>query len=116
MKDKASTVLTSIKTNQEIVQLLKRSKKWNLPCLTLWLSQQSNKSQIDYALLVNKTQFKHAVTRNKIKRQLRSILINSDLKGGIKVLIKPNSIYLKKTYLQIKESLIKIIKQYQNGK
>lgn len=116
MKDRALTTLVSIKTNDDIVKLLKHSRKLNLPYLTLWIARQSNKSQIDYALLVNKTQFKHAVSRNKVKRQLRNILISSELKGGIQLLIKPNSNYLKKTYLQIKEQLIQTISKYQNGK
>lgn len=116
MKDKAGTLLTSIKTNNEIVKLLKTSKKINLPCLTLWLNKQANKSKIDFALLVNKTQFKLAVSRNKVKRQIRNILITSELKGGLKLLIKPNSTYLKKTYSQIKELLIQTITRYQNGK
>ncbi|MCQ2747826.1 MAG: ribonuclease P protein component [Mycoplasmoidaceae bacterium] len=80
------------------------------------MSKHSNKSEIDYALLVNKTQFKTAVVRNKIKRQLRSMLSNSDLSGGIKILIKPNSTYLKKSYSTIEQQLIATIKKYQNGK
>lgn len=116
MKDRSSTTLTSIKTNQKIVQLLRNSKKLNLPYLTLWLAKQKNKSQIDYALLVNKSQFKLAVIRNKVKRQLRNILITSDLMGGIQVLIKPNSLFLKKTYSEIRDETIQLIKKYQNGK
>ena len=116
MKDKASTVLISIKTNTEIVNLLKSGKKLNLPYLTLWLGKQTNKSQIQYGLLVNKTQFKLAVERNKVKRQLRNILISSDLKGGIKILIKPNATFSKRKYSQIKEQLISTISKYQNGK
>ena len=116
MKDRSSTTLTSIKTNQSIVQLLKNSKKLNLPYITIWLSKQSDKTKIDYALLVNKNQFKLAVLRNKVKRQLRNILITSELKGGIKLLLKPNSNWLKRTYSQIREELIKTITKYQNGK
>lgn len=116
MKNKISTTLVSIKTNQEIVQQLRKSKKLNLPYLTIWVGRQPNKSRIDYALLVNKNQFKLAVARNKIKRQLRSILINSDLTGGVKLLLKPNSTWLKKDYKELKESIIKTISKYQNGK
>ncbi len=116
MKDKSGIVLISIKTNKEIVELLKNSKKLNLPYTTIWLAKQPNKSQINYALLVNKTQFKLAVVRNKVKRQLRNILISSDLKGGIRILIKPNSTYLKKDYFEIQKTLINTIQRYQNGK
>ena len=116
MKNKSSVVLTSIKTNKEIVQLLKNSKKLNLPYITMWLARQTNKSQIQYALLVNKTQFKLAVARNKVKRQLRNILINSELKGGIRLLLKPNSTYLKRTFSQIQEQITNTISKYQNGK
>lgn len=116
MKNKSSVVLISIKTNNEIVELLKNSKKFNLPYTTIWLKKQSNKSQIKYALLVNKTQFKLAVTRNKVKRQLRNILINSEIQGGVKLLFKPNSTFVKKNYLLIKENILNTIIKFQNGK
>ena len=116
MKNRISTSLSSIKTNNEIVQVLNKSKKMNLPYISLWIGKQSNKSLIQYALLVNKTQFKTAVTRNKIKRQLRNILITSELGGGLKILFKPNATYLKWNYQQIKEQLINVISKYQNGK
>ena len=116
MKDRSSATLTSIKTNQQIVQLLKNSKKLNLPYITIWLGKQNNKHNIDYALLVNKNQFKFAVLRNKVKRQLRNILITSDLSGGIRLLLKPNSVWLNKSYLEVKEGIIKLVKKYQNGK
>lgn len=116
MKNNSSTILTSIKSNEDIVKLLKSSKKINLPFSTIWVARKPNKSKINYGLLVNKNQFKLAVVRNKVKRQLRTILITSDLQGGLDILIKPNSTYLKKTYLQIKEIIINTIKKYQNGK
>lgn len=116
MKDNSSIALVSIKTNADILSVLKKNKKVNLPIGTIWLSYSNNKSQIEYALLVNKSNFKLAVTRNKIKRQLRNILIQSNFKGGIKLLIKPNPVYLKKDYQTIKELIIKTITKYQNGK
>lgn len=116
MKDNLGTKLTSIKTNKAIVEVLKMNKKINLPFITLWFARINNKSQIEYALLVNKSQFKLAVVRNKIKRQLRSILITSELKGGLKILLKPNSLYLKKDFAEIKQTIIKSILKYQNGK
>ncbi|MCQ3908534.1 MAG: ribonuclease P protein component [Mycoplasmoidaceae bacterium] len=116
MKNKSSTILLSIKTNDEIVQTLKSGRKLNLPFITIWLTRQSNKSQIQYALLVNKTQFKLAVVRNRVKRQIRNILINSQLIGGVKILLKPNITYLKKTYSEIETQIIKTINKYQNGK
>lgn len=116
MKDNSSIKLVSLKTNTEIVSILKRNKKVNLPIGTIWLTRHSNKTQINYALLVNKTSFKLAVTRNKIKRQLRNILIQSNLSGGLNILIKPNPIYLKKDYSTNKQLIINTITKYQNGK
>lgn len=116
MKNKSSTTLTSIKSNRQIVEVLKSSKKFNLPHTTIWLAKQPNKSEIYYGLLVNKTQFKLSVTRNKVKRQLRAILINSKLQGGIKILLKPNSSFVKKQYSDINKQIIQIVLKYQNGK
>lgn len=116
MKNKIGTTLNSIKTNRQIVEVLKKNKKFNLSYLTIYIGKNNNKSSIEFALLVNKTQFKLAVQRNKIKRQLRNILLTSEFKGGMKLLFKPNSLYLKKTFQEIKENIFKTIKKYQNGK
>lgn len=112
MKNKSSVNLVSIKLNSIILQIFKLNNKINLSFITLWFATSSNKTTIDYALLVNKSNFKHATLRNKIKRQLRSILINSHLNGGIKILFKPNPIYLKKTYNEIQDKIITSIKKY----
>ncbi len=116
MKNKIGTTLTSLKTNNQIVEVLKKNKKFNLPFLTICIGRNTNRSNIEYALLVNKSQFKLAVDRNKIKRQLRTILLTSEFKGGIKILFKPNSLYFKKRFFEIKNSINKTIKKYQNGK
>lgn len=116
MKNKSSIVLNSIKTNNEIVEVLKSSKKLNLPYITIWLSRQNNKHEIQYALLVNKSQFKLAVLRNKVKRQLRNILINSEFKGGIKLLFRPNSTIINKQFSDISNKIYQTIDKYQNGK
>jgi len=115
MKNKSGIKLLAIKTNDQIVELLKKNKKSNLPFATIWMNKINDKSLIEYALLVNKSQFKLAVSRNKVKRQLRNILINSELKGGLQILIKPNAIYLKKSYSELSEAIIKTINKY-NGK
>ena len=116
MKNKIGVQLNSIKTNNKIVSVLKQSQKFHLPYLTIYLTKNSNKSLVEYALLVNKSQFRLATTRNKIKRQLRAILSTGDFKGGIKLLIKPNTLFLKKEFLQIQKSITSIIRKYQNGK
>lgn len=116
MKNKSSINLETIKTNNEIVGVLKNSKKFNLSHSTIWISRQNNRSKILFALLVNKTQFKLSVTRNKIKRQLRQIILNSEINGGINLLIKPNYAYLKKKYADIQQTIINTILKYQNGK
>lgn len=109
MKNNSETKLIAIKDNKDIVNALKKGKRLNLPFATLWVVKDNDKSSIYYALLVNKSQFKLAVTRNKVKRQLRDILIKSNLNGGIKVLIKPNAIYLKKEYSEISQAILKIL-------
>lgn len=112
MKNKNNVNLVSIKSNSIILQIFKLNKKVNLSFITLWFANSINKANIDYALLVNKSNFKHATLRNKIKRQLRNILINSNLKGGIKILFKPNQIYLKKTYNEIQDKILITINKY----
>ena len=112
MKNKNGVSLVSIKSNSIILQIFKLNNRVNLSFITLWFAKNVNKSSIEYALLVNKSNFKHATLRNKIKRQLRSILINSYLKGGIKILFKPNPFYLKKTYNEIQDKILVSIDKY----
>jgi len=116
MKSNSGAVLVSIKSNNEIFETLKKAKRINLPFTTIWISRSKELSNSQYALLVNKSQFKLAVTRNKIKRQLRNILIASELKKGMRILIKPNSLILKREYSNIKELINETINKYQNGK
>lgn len=116
MKNSSSITLTSIKTNKNIVQQLKTSKRINLPYITLWIGKGFERNKIQYALLLSKTQFKLAVIRNKIKRQLRNILIKSNWSGGMSILFKPNQLWLKKTYLELESAIIKIVNTYHNGK
>ena len=116
MKNKSGIKLVAIKDNKQIVNILKKNKKVSLSFVTIWYYKSTNKSLINYALLVNKSQFKLAVTRNKIKRQLRNILIASDIKGGLDILIKPNAIWLKKQYLELSINIINTITKFNNGK
>ena len=116
MKNRSDIELVSIKDNKDIVEVLKRNKRVNLPFATIWISKNTNKSLINYALLVNKSQFKLSVTRNKVKRQLRNILIASDLKGGFNILLKPNSTWLKREYKDLNKTIINSINKFNNGK
>jgi len=116
MKSNSGTILLAIKTNNSIVEILKQSKRINLPFATLWISYSNQFNDSQYALLVNKSQFKLAVTRNKVKRQLRNILISSELKKDMRILIKPNSLILKRDYSNIKQIINETIIKYQNGK
>lgn len=116
MKNKNGIILSSLKTNKEILEVFKKSKKINIPICTIWLGSSKNKKEINYALLVNKSQFKSAVVRNKIKRQLRSILIQLEMPGGFKILLKPNTTYLNKTFNEVKTSIINILTKNKNGK
>ena len=114
MKSKNEIKLISLKLNKDIVKILHKGKKIILKNSDIWFCKSNNKNIFRYALLVSKSYFKLAVTRNKIKRILRTLLQEIVTVGGFIFLIKPTSEFIKSSYNQNKSFFIEIFKQYVN--
>ncbi len=114
MKSKNAIKLISLKLNVDIVKILHKGKKIILKNSDVWLLKTDNKAVFKYALLVNKSYFKLAVVRNKIKRILRSLLQEIVMVGGIAFLIRPKSEFINFSYNQNKHFFIEVFKQYAN--
>ncbi len=114
MKSKNAIKLVSLRLNKDIVKVLHKGKKITLKNSSIWLVKFNNKAVFKYALLVNKSYFKLAVTRNKIKRTLRSLLQEIVTTGGLTFLIRPTSDFINFSYNQNKHFFIETFKQYAN--
>lgn len=114
MKSKNDIQLISLKLNKDIVKILHNGKKIILKNSDVWLAKTNNKTIFKYALLVNKSYFKLAVTRNKIKRILRSLLQEIVMVGGFIFLIKPTREFINFSYNQNKHFFIEVFEQYAN--
>lgn len=111
MKSKNAIKLVSLKLNKDIVKILHKGKKIILKNSDVWIAKSNHENIFKYALLVNKSYFKLAVTRNKIKRILRSLLQEIVTVGGFIFLIKPTSEFAKFSYNQNKSFFIEVFKQ-----
>lgn len=73
-------------------------------------ASKNNKPTFRFAISVNKKNFKKAVDRNKIKRQIRSIIREIENKKiGIDFLIIPKNNFLKAEFLKKKNDLLKLL-------
>ena len=114
MKSKNAIKLVSLKLNKDIAKVLHKGKKITLKNSNIWLAKSINETTFKYALLVNKSYFKLAVTRNKIKRILRSLLQEIVTTGGLIFLIRPTSNFINFSYNQNKHFFIEVFKRYAN--
>lgn len=112
MKNKNSIEIVSIKSNDDIVKVLHHGKKIVLKNAVVWLIKSKNFNSLKYALLVNKSNFKLAVTRNRIKRILRKILFEITSFGGLAILIKPNVSFISFSYNENKQFILDIFNEY----
>ncbi|MFH1308467.1 MAG: ribonuclease P protein component [Patescibacteria group bacterium] len=78
----------------------------------VFLKVLKNKTQNSrFGFIVSKKVSKKAVIRNKIKRRLRSIVKNIDIKNGIDVIITTNPEIVEKTYQEIKLEMEDLFKK-----
>ena len=98
MKSKNNLPLKTIKKNDDFVLILKSGKKIKNETFNIWIKKNNLDSYINYGLIVAKTHFKKAVARNRIKRQLRSMLQKINFTSNISILIRPNENFIKNKY------------------
>lgn len=100
-----------IKNKIEFNKLFNNSKQIQS---NLYIAKYSISNEFRYGISISKKMFKLAVTRNKIKRQIKSIInsIDIDLNLNMIILIKRN--YNINNYSKSKEDFIKLIKKLQS--
>lgn len=96
--------ISSLKSNIQIKQIYIKGKNVkNNEYVFKYLPNSTNTTQI--AISPNKKHFKTAVLRNKIKRQIRSMVRSMNIKKSINVLIIVLPNYINNSYIQNFNSL-----------
>ncbi len=100
-----------IKSNDEYNRIIKNIKPYKTRELIVFIE----KKQVDkyrFGFSVSK-KIGNAVTRNKIKRQLKSILDKNIYENNFNCIIIVRKGYLDSTYLNIEKSLTEIVKKFR---
>jgi len=96
-----------VKSNIDFQRIIKNNKPYKYRDYIIYLEKTTEKNY-RFGFSVGK-KIGHAVTRNKIKRQLRNIVRKKDYQNGFNCIIIVGSNILKKSFQQMEEDLYKVL-------
>lgn len=96
-----------VKSNIDFQRIIKNNKPFKYKDYIIYI-ERNDDSNYRFGFSVGK-KIGHAVIRNKIKRQLRSIISKKDYQNGFNCIIIVGSNILNKSYFQMEEDLTKIL-------
>jgi len=96
-----------LKSNIDFQRIIKNNKPFKKKEYILYI-EKNNENNYRFGFSVGK-KIGHAVTRNKIKRQLRNIVRKKDYQNGFNCIIIVGNNILMKNYKQMEEDLYKIL-------
>ena len=96
-----------VKSNIDFQRIIKNNKPYKYKDYIIYL-EKTNEENYRFGFSVGK-KIGHAVTRNKIKRQLRNIVRKKDYQNGFNCIIIVGSNILKKSFQQMEEDLYKVL-------
>lgn len=96
-----------IKKNEDFQRIIKNNRPYKYKDYIIYI-EKNNASGYYFGFSVGKKIGK-AVTRNKIKRQLRSIVSKKDYQKGFNCIIIVGSNILKRTYQEKETTLLEIL-------
>lgn len=98
-----------IKKNQEFTRIIKSQKSYKTDAYIIYIER--NKDEIYHFGISISKKIGNAVTRNKIKRQIKSIIDKKDYKKNFNCIIIVRKNFLKNSFLQNEEILMKFFKE-----
>lgn len=110
-----------IKENREYNRIINNNKPFKYKDFVLYIEKNENYIPYKFGFSVGK-KVGNAVTRNRIKRQIKSILDKKIYENGFKCIIIVRKSILEKEYSEIENILneilnkLKIVKENQNEK
>ncbi|HCD73371.1 MAG TPA: ribonuclease P protein component [Helicobacter sp.] len=99
-----------VKKNTEIEAILKKKRYSSNPYFSLYVKKQDETNHFRYAISVSK-KIGNAVVRNKLKRQIRSIIRVVCFKDGYDFFIIARPKILGTSYLEKKQALLNLFIQ-----
>lgn len=97
-----------VKKNNEIEEILKNKRYSSNPYFSLYVKKQDETNHFRYAISVSK-KIGNAVVRNRLKRQIRSIIRDFYLKDGYDFFIIARTKILTISFLEMKKELLNLL-------
>lgn len=97
-----------VKNNEDFQRIINHNKPYKYKDYIIYIEKNSNITGYYFGFSVG-TKIGKAVVRNKIKRQLRSIVSKKNYQNGFNCIIIVSSNILKRTYQEMEESLLEIL-------
>ena len=99
-----------IKKSKEIEEVLKNKKYASNPYFTIYIKENNENHHFRYAMSVNKKIGK-AVVRNKIKRQVRYIISQIEIKSNVDIFIIVRSKVLDIDYEEMNKQILYLLRK-----
>jgi len=96
-----------VKSNLDFQRIIKNNKAYRYKDYIIYI-EKNNENNYRFGFSVGK-KIGHAVTRNKIKRQLRNIVSKKDYQNGFNCIIIVGSNILNKTFQEMEINLFKAL-------
>ncbi len=103
-----------LKKNNDFKKIITKSKPTFNFCFQLWSKYDNNKTPL-IGIVVSKKNFKKAVQRNKIKRQIKAMIRDFEFDNKTYI-VKVNSKYNWKKYELNKSKLLETLNKVKNVK
>lgn len=100
-----------LKNNEDFQRIIKTCKYYKYKDYILYI-EKNNSNSYYFGFSVGK-KIGHAVTRNKIKRQLKSIVSKKDYQKGFNCIIIVGKNILNKSYSQMQIDLLEILEKLE---
>ena len=102
-----------IKKSKEIEEVLKNKKYSSNPYFTIYIKENNENHHFRYAISVNKKIGK-AVVRNRIKRQIRSIISQIEIKANLDVFIIVRSKVLDIDFEEMNKQILYLLRKQKS--
>ena len=99
-----------VKKSSEIEKIIKQRKSAGNKYFVIYKNENHEQSHFRFAVSVNK-KFGHAVSRNKIKRQVREIVSKLDIVNHVDIFIVVKNGANSLSFIEIKKSLEWLMKR-----